>query len=1497
MSLRKRFLGDKVSGERRNQDPGSVSATSSVGSIATTATWRSRPVFISSTFRDMHAERDYLRYKVFPELDERLRQRRHYLEPIDLRLGVETASLANEQTRELQVLKVCLNEIERSRPFLIVLLGDRYGWVPPEERIAAAAQEAGFSTETKGKSVTALEIEFGILKKDPAQRRRSLFYFREPLPYDQMPAEFRAVYSDAYSADPAMHANTAKLSALKERIQTDIDLRERVRPYQLGWDPETCSVTGLETWGQQVLEELWADLDEETREYAEKAPATLEAQECESLAEFVDVKLRDFRGREEIIERLLTFTQSSEALGTLWGICVTGGPGSGKSSLFARVLRDLETKKSTRSSAVPPLVLAHAAGITPRSAQVNALLRRWVGELAYSLDEKSPVTDKTSIDELEKTFAALLRRAANKRRVVLLIDALNQFEPTARARYLSWLPRQLPANVRLIATALPGSEVDAFIQRGGVQRLELPPLKQREAEDISRAVWRRYRRECNPEVLARVLSKRRTDGAPAYSNPLWLTLAMEQLNLLDADDFSRAGQNLQQFLLEMASELPPYIDGLYEAILVHAEKVFGAAWARAFVCLVTLSRAGWREADLRVLLPDAAKLLFPEAPPLEWDPLKFAALRRGLRAQLIQRGSYGRWDFTHVQMHAAVMQRYLAAPTLCRKLHGIIANHLLDLPADDPLRESETMFHLIGADDRPRAARFYADIYAPLVIPEELLSNTLTPLTLRGEATRTLALHVLLTTESDRDSGLEWAISLLGQPGLEPMTTWNLCNQLQYDLNDELENAAPLGVRLRLLDAVRSVLDRLVTADPTKAVWRRDLAVCQGKISDVLHEQGNLTEAIKARRNCLDIQRRLVEEGEKNSIWRFDLAESHQGLGDLLRLQGKMSEARDEYRSELVLKEQLVAENEEIPYWQSTLMQSLGRTGRILLDMGNLAGALEKFQAQLDIAKRMGAASPKLGDWQVNLALSHSNIGNVLEAQGNLKGALEAYQACLDIQKQYSAANPGDVARQMGVSRSYRDIGSLASAQGDWAGALKAYQTSLEIAQHVAEVDPTNAVSQSYLAECQRSVGDIWQEQGDLSMALKAYRASIDICERLAASDPTNAIWQLDLSKCHDDLGHMHERQGNLINALAEYQTSLKIREQLAELGRENPVWLHALARSSLSIGDVLETQGDLPGALKQYRRALDILQRLATTDKTNAGWQRDLATIHGNIGDVLRWQEDFPAALEAYQACLDVFQRLVSADPTNARWQRDLSVIHNKVGDVLSDEGKQPEALEAYKAGFVIAEHLAKSDPTNITWQNDLSISHGHLGDIRFKQQDLAGALKAYRSALEIDERLAAIDPSDVNQQWSLAVSRARMGKLLHKEGDLSGALKMHQSGLEILKHLADIYPGNVHFKRNLALSYEEIGDVLRAQGDRMEAQAAYRSASLILKQLRGEPIDSAVVDDIRTSQEDTGIVTPPLSDANAKQQSPRTTKDLINELINKTKSRGGDPFREYRP
>ena len=67
-------------------------------------------VFVSSTFRDMHSERDYLVRFVFPELRERCAKRHLHLVDVDLRWGV-----TEEEAEQGKVLEVCLDEIERCR--------------------------------------------------------------------------------------------------------------------------------------------------------------------------------------------------------------------------------------------------------------------------------------------------------------------------------------------------------------------------------------------------------------------------------------------------------------------------------------------------------------------------------------------------------------------------------------------------------------------------------------------------------------------------------------------------------------------------------------------------------------------------------------------------------------------------------------------------------------------------------------------------------------------------------------------------------------------------------------------------------------------------------------------------------------------------------------------------------------------------------------------------------------------------------------------------------------------------------------------------------------------------------------------------------------------------------------------------------------------------------------------------------------------------------------
>ncbi len=102
--------------------------------MSTSRTFR---IFVSSTFNDLKAERNALQAHVFPRLRELCATKGNgaRFQPIDLRWGV-----SDEASLDQQAMNICLGEIDRCqkispRPNFIVLLGNRYGWMPPPAQI------------------------------------------------------------------------------------------------------------------------------------------------------------------------------------------------------------------------------------------------------------------------------------------------------------------------------------------------------------------------------------------------------------------------------------------------------------------------------------------------------------------------------------------------------------------------------------------------------------------------------------------------------------------------------------------------------------------------------------------------------------------------------------------------------------------------------------------------------------------------------------------------------------------------------------------------------------------------------------------------------------------------------------------------------------------------------------------------------------------------------------------------------------------------------------------------------------------------------------------------------------------------------------------------------------------------------------------------------------------------------------------------------------------
>lgn len=122
-------------------------------------------VFISSTFRDMNNERDYLNKFVFPRIYEYCNARKIEFYPIDLRWGIQ-----EEDSKNGLVMSACLEQIDESRPFFIGILGSRYGWIPTRHEAdmmrASVERQRPWVIEKVNEraSITEIEMEYGVLR-------------------------------------------------------------------------------------------------------------------------------------------------------------------------------------------------------------------------------------------------------------------------------------------------------------------------------------------------------------------------------------------------------------------------------------------------------------------------------------------------------------------------------------------------------------------------------------------------------------------------------------------------------------------------------------------------------------------------------------------------------------------------------------------------------------------------------------------------------------------------------------------------------------------------------------------------------------------------------------------------------------------------------------------------------------------------------------------------------------------------------------------------------------------------------------------------------------------------------------------------------------------------------------------------------------------------------------------------------------------------------------
>ncbi|MDQ6829807.1 MAG: DUF4062 domain-containing protein [Gemmatimonadota bacterium] len=600
-------------------------------------------VFISSTFRDMQADRDELVKHVFPGLRALCESRHVAWSEVDLRWGI-----SSEQHAEGKVLPICLAEIEQCRPYFIGLLGERYGWIPDAIAPELVGEEPWLATQS-GRSVTELEIVKGVLA-DPEMAEHAFFYFRDAAYIDRLnPDEQRVSREIATPEEIAALGQTVADANAAERRAKLIDLKNRIRASGL---PVRESYADPHALGELVRQDLTELI--KRRFPPIEAPARFQREHDEQ--EFFAASRREvYVARESVFAELDDFADGSGK-----PLLVIGGPGQGKSALLANWI----ARQRARRPDV--LVMPHFVGATMTSTDVTSTMWRLTYELRTHCN--LPIETPRTPDALRTMFADTLRLAAEHQRTVLIIDGVDALTDNGKIPDMEWLPRELPDGMRLIASVGPGPAVSALLP-GKWRTLPLGGLTSDECRQLTIKYLGQFAKSLSSEQLERI------SRSWLNSNPLHLRLLLDELRVYG--DHDTLTKRLEHYLTATNTAT------LYQLILKRYEQDYDVdrpGLVRAAMRYLWASRNGLAEAELLDVLGEGSLDTLKPLPQAQWAPLRYA-----MGTSLLNRG--GRIVFSHRALRKAVEDRYLDREEWRRHIHSKLAEYFNGYGVNDRTSE------------------------------------------------------------------------------------------------------------------------------------------------------------------------------------------------------------------------------------------------------------------------------------------------------------------------------------------------------------------------------------------------------------------------------------------------------------------------------------------------------------------------------------------------------------------------------------------------------------------------------------------------------------------------------------------------------------------------------------------------------------------------------------------------------------------------------------------
>lgn len=1168
-------------------------------------------VFISSTFSDMQAERDELAKFIFPQLRKLCEQRGTSWGEVDLRWGI-----TDEQKSEGKVLPICLEEIQRCRPYFVGILGERYGWIPdeiPQELI----EREPWLKEHSDHSVTELEILHGVLN-NPDMAEHAFFYFRDPAYINTLPSEQQPAYIEGVSTAEIMRYGPAEAQKRAERRSRQLlELKERIRGSGF---PLVENYKNPKELGQRVLKDLTAVINDLYPEGTQ--PDYLDREKADHEA-FAMSRAQVYIDRRDYFDQLDAHVRSEGKL-----LTVVGEAGSGKSALLAN------WAMRYRASHPDDFVLMHFIGATPESSDWAAMLRRILGELKRRFDIYGEIPDQQ--DALCTTFADWLGLAASRGKVVLIFDALNQLEDRNGAPDLVWLPSTFPKNVSVFLSTLPGRPLDELKKRN-TPFLTVDALLPEEREQLIKKYLALFTKTLDAANTGRIAS------APQSKNPLFLRVLLDELRLVGMHE--RLNEQIELYLKA------ENISTLYELILDRCEQDYGKerpGLLRDALSLLWAARHGLSETELLELLGVNGQPL----PQAYWSPLYLS-----LEQSFLNRG--GLISFSHDYLRQAVQNRYLTDQSAQRSAHLYLADYFESLSVQSQRRLDELPWQFARAGEWQRLfmllgdLQFFEALWKFNSFEEQSYWAQL-------EANSPYRMVNAYRKLIDHPFGFlreyVWHLSsLLNESGhtKEALALRTYLVRFYRITGDKVNLGTSLGNQAMILADRGDLNKAMALHKEEERIFREvgDKDGLQRALSgqgNIYYQRGDLDKAMALYREQESI---CCELGDKNGQG-ISLGNQAQILHDHGDMDGAMELRKKEERISREVGD------------KAELHRALCGQANILLDLGELDRAMALYKEQESICRELGDRD--------GLGISLGNQALILHAWGDLDGALT-----LDKEEERISR---EVSNKGGIIRSLLSQAAILKDRGDLEKSMELYRDGEQICRELGDKalltallggqanifyhrgDYENSMLlhkeeeslcrelelKDNLALCLGNQGVIWEHRGDWDRALTLYREEERICRELG----NKSLLQASLG----NQGILLYHRGDMDRAMALYKEQEKICRELgdldglgltlgnealllADLGHlqeakalhkeEEKIYLELgdKAGLGLSYGNqalISYDLGDLEGAMVLHKKEEQICRELGDKD----GLQRSL----DNQGNIVKKQGDLKGAMSLYR-------------------------------------------------------------------------------------------------------------------------------------------------------------------------------------------------------------------------------------------------------------------------